>query len=60
MEILGGLAIFGTLLNSNSDDINKKSNKIKINKKNNNSIYDSNNIGESEIHIKNLSKNKQK
>ena len=59
MEILGGLAIFGTLLNSNSNDVNKKSNKVKTNKKNYNSIYDSDNIGESENYIKNLSKNKQ-
>ena len=52
MEILGGLAIFGTLLNSSSDETNKKSNKIKINKKNYNSTYNSDNIDESENHIK--------
>ena len=45
MEILGGLALFGSILNSNEDDKNtkKRSNKVKKSRRNEDDIYNSNN-----------------
>ena len=60
MEILGGLALFGSMLNSNEDDENKRkrTNKVKKSKRNEGDIYNSNNSDRVRKISQNLSKEK--
>ena len=63
MEILGGLAIFGTIINSlpnskNNNILDKKINKIKTINKNNINVYNSDNINKSDKYIQKMAKQK--